>query len=230
MNDSVGRIHVVGNYQQAAGGTIVLDVKGKEIGQFDTIDVSGQAELGGVLQVVVAEGAQVQEGDTLEILTASDLTPGAVFERIETIGVSDLYFAIDYPNTALASGQSHQSGTSASGTFVSHGDLDRDGNINQSDVPLFALGLRNREGFFSARPRGFCLCIEADEAADMDDNGLLDFDDIDNFAMKLQMGGMSNALAAIQSALLEVPESNTLWMALVALIVGHGVGGRKYRP
>jgi hypothetical protein len=87
--------------------------------------------------------------------------------------------------------------------------------VNATDLPLFALGLRNREAFFEARPRGFCLCIEADEAADMDDNGRLDFDDIDNFATMLDMSGMANALAAVQAAVWQVPEPGTLVLVLV---------------
>jgi hypothetical protein len=228
-DEIVGHLGIIGNYQQGLGGTLVVNVEGKDAGQFDTINVSGQAALGGELQVVVADGAAIQSGDTIEILTAGSLAPNTVFDRIETTGVGDLYFAINYPNTAQGSGQSHEPGASASGTFLPHGDLNRDTKVNEMDVPLFALGLRNEEAFFSATPLGFCLCIEADEAADMDDNGRLDFDDIDNFAMELEMGGMANARAAVLLALSQVPEPHSLSLGLLGLLpcVGLSLRNRK---
>jgi hypothetical protein len=44
-------INVKGNYTQNAGGTLLLQVAGAKPGQYDFLNVSGNANLGGTLQL-----------------------------------------------------------------------------------------------------------------------------------------------------------------------------------
>jgi hypothetical protein len=45
-------INVKGNYTQNAGGTLQLQVAGANPGQYDTLNVGGNAALGGTLQLI----------------------------------------------------------------------------------------------------------------------------------------------------------------------------------
>ena len=47
-------INVLGNYAQNAGGTLQLRVAGANVGQYDSLNVQGNAILGGTLQLISA--------------------------------------------------------------------------------------------------------------------------------------------------------------------------------
>jgi hypothetical protein len=66
------------------------------------------------------------------------------------------------------------------------------------------------------------------QSGNMDGVNGLDFSDIDDFATALQMAGMANALAAVQAALLNVPEPATIVHAVFLVLYG-GVVDRRHR-
>jgi hypothetical protein len=207
---SVGHVDVEGDYQQGATGTLVIEVEGDEAGQFDTVNVTGEATLGGTLVVDASELNMPASGASIQVLTAGSVTPGSEFNSVETLGGDGIYFAPTY------------AGTSASLDSHPVGDMNRDFTLNGDDVPEFALALRNPLAYRARRG------LFGSQSGNMDGANGLDFSDIDDFATALQMAGMANAMAAVQSALLEVPESNTLLMALAAT-VGGCVLRRKHR-
>jgi fibronectin-binding autotransporter adhesin len=69
-------INVKGNYTQNAGGTLQLQVAGANAGQYDTLNVGGNAALGGTLQLI-SLGFKPAAGNLLTLVT----TGGAISSR-----------------------------------------------------------------------------------------------------------------------------------------------------
>ena len=68
-------INVLGNYTQNAGGTLQLNIAGRAIGQFDVLNVTGNAALNGTLRLV-NQGYQPQSGDKLRLVTTGGVVSG----------------------------------------------------------------------------------------------------------------------------------------------------------
>ena len=60
-------INVKGNYTQNAGGTLQLQVAGANPGQYDSLNVGGNATLGGTLQLI-SLGFQPKAGNQLTLV------------------------------------------------------------------------------------------------------------------------------------------------------------------
>jgi len=203
---AIGQFSVEGNYQQGAGGALHIEVQGTAGGQFDTITVSGEAKLGGML-LVDATGFELQApGTQLQILSAGSLAPESVFERVDTIGNEDIFFAPIYDTLAsgseLAQGSNLAAGMSLGGFL--EGDMNLNGQYDAEDVQNFALALTKPETYFDQ------FFIEGNQSGDIDDNGILDFDDIDNFAGLIPGTSVGAVAAAIERELYGVPEPGSL--------------------
>ena len=68
-------INVKGNYTQNAGGTLQLNVAGGDPGQYDTLNVGGNATLGGTLKLI-SLGFQPKAGDQLTLVTTGGSVSG----------------------------------------------------------------------------------------------------------------------------------------------------------
>jgi len=79
LNADPQPINVKGDYTQNAGGTLQLQVAGANPGQYDTLNVGGNATLGGTLQLI-SLGFQPKARDELTLVTAG----GAVSGRFAT--------------------------------------------------------------------------------------------------------------------------------------------------
>jgi outer membrane autotransporter protein len=73
-------INVLGNYTQNAGGILRLNIAGRAAGQFDVLNVTGNAGLNGTLRLLNL-GYQPQIGDKLKLVT----TGGVVTGRFATL-------------------------------------------------------------------------------------------------------------------------------------------------
>ena len=75
-------INVAGNYTQFAGGTLQLKVAGADPGQYDSLNIGGNAALGGTLQLI-SLGFQPQAGNRLTLVSTDGLVSGrfAQFEN-----------------------------------------------------------------------------------------------------------------------------------------------------
>ena len=106
---SVGDLVVAGDYQQVDNGTLLVEVTGTAAdGEFDTINVTGNVDLGGTLRID-ATNFTSQPGTTFRFLTADGLDgPGAMFENIftnvETIGNDNISFALRFTSPSAARG------------------------------------------------------------------------------------------------------------------------------
>jgi outer membrane autotransporter protein len=68
-------INVKGNYTQSAGGTLQLGVAGPNPGQYDTLNVGGNAALGGTLQLI-SLGFQPKAGNLLTLVSTGGVVSG----------------------------------------------------------------------------------------------------------------------------------------------------------
>jgi len=209
----VGSFVIDGNYQQAAGGDLEIDITGDV--QFDQIALSGSAHLGGTLTIDV-NGATLTPGTTFEVLTAGNLAPDERFDDVNVVGTQDFYFAVRYLESGLPAGV-----PSGAAAFTARSGLNLDvyeiGDMNPeilgldaSDVDAFAMALTNKEAYRSRYQ------VEADDAGNCDGLFGLDFDDIDEF-VALFDGAVttSQVMLAIRNAQ-HVPEASTWALAAAA--------------
>ncbi|MGA9142414.1 MAG: PEP-CTERM sorting domain-containing protein, partial [Candidatus Acidiferrales bacterium] len=76
--DPLGTFTIVGNYQQTATGTLDILLGGVGTGQFGQLDITGGADLSGTLDV--------------ELFAGFDPQAGAIFEILESGGITNLDF------------------------------------------------------------------------------------------------------------------------------------------
>ena len=75
LNADPQSINVRGNYTQTAGGTLQLQVAGANPGQYDSLNVGGNARLGGTLQLL-SLGFQPKAGNQLTVVTTGGVVSG----------------------------------------------------------------------------------------------------------------------------------------------------------
>jgi len=66
---STGTLRIEGNYAQGSSGRIVAELGGTTPESVDLLDVTGEAVLGGTLEVVAIDGHHVQPGDSYTVMT-----------------------------------------------------------------------------------------------------------------------------------------------------------------
>ena len=87
-------IIVKGNYSQGAGGTLQLQVAGKAAGQYDFLNVSGSASLGGTLQLLNL-GYKPKAGDQLTLVTAGGTVSGKFSPFVDPFATGSGYNTVD---------------------------------------------------------------------------------------------------------------------------------------
>ena len=95
---SPGTFTIGGNYTQQSGGTLVIEIAGKNPGEHDLVVVGGQAALDGTLRLVNVNGQRFKVGDKVTFLTAAGGVSGK-FANVEnpfaikgTILTSDVFY------------------------------------------------------------------------------------------------------------------------------------------
>jgi T5SS/PEP-CTERM-associated repeat protein len=199
---SVGSIEVEGDFEQFSNGELVIEIEGTQTGEFDTLSVTGEAVLGGVVEVMVENVAELPVGSIVEVITAQKVT--GTFDKVVTQGADDLYWAPIYSETAMAL------------RSFEEGDMDpRSPGLGEEDAIAFALGLTDPDGYESL------FGIEAAEAGDMDDDFDIDFDDIEPFvaALNRTLGGTMTTQRMIEiiRAAQAVPEPSGIALAWLGL-------------
>ena len=94
-------INVKGNYTQDAGGTLQLGIGGTAAGQYDFLNVSGHATLGGTLQLISLNGFQPKISDKLTLVSAGGGISGkftSVLDQFSPVITLDLIYG---PNTLV---------------------------------------------------------------------------------------------------------------------------------
>ena len=97
-------INVKGNYTQNAGGTLQLQVAGANPGQYDTLNVGGNATLGGTLQLI-SLGFQPNAGNQLTLVTSGGTVSGQFARFVDPFSVGPGLNTIDlvYGSSRLSS-------------------------------------------------------------------------------------------------------------------------------
>jgi hypothetical protein len=209
---SIGHIEVEGDLEQGANGTILIELEGSAAGQADTINVSGEAQLGGTLQIDASNLTTSSEGATYLIITAGELS--GTFENVESVGNNEIYFREIYDYATGGAGVQQQP----------RGDMNGSGwPPDQEDFDLFVFGLMNADlNEWFTRCGAACQGTEElgaifpQDGGDFSGNGRLDFDDTSGFQNQLGGMGMSTAglSAAFERYFDQVPEPSTMWMLL----------------
>ena len=68
---SPGKLTVKGNYTQTAAGTLLIEVAGRNAGQFDVLAVGGKANLAGTVRILNTGKVRLHFGQTVTFLTAT---------------------------------------------------------------------------------------------------------------------------------------------------------------
>jgi hypothetical protein len=97
LNADPRQINVGGNYTQTAGGTLQLQVAGANPGQYDYLNVGGNATLGGTLQLI-SLGFQPKAGNQLTLITSGGAVSGRFGQFIDPFATGPGF------NTVLHSG------------------------------------------------------------------------------------------------------------------------------
>jgi hypothetical protein len=214
---SVGQLNVAGNYEQGAQGVLAIEIDGAGgAGGFDTISVTGTAQLGGVVEVDASEFTPLAGATDVPILTAGSILPGSRFSDVETAGNDDVYFAPTYDPGIVR--------------LISYprGDMNRNGQVNSEDIDWFALALTKPDAYFDANATGqggpACLCVNGSQSGNMDGQPGLDFDDVDEFAAA---AGVSMAL--VLESINGVPEPQSATLLALSVFAAGSVARRRDR-
>jgi T5SS/PEP-CTERM-associated repeat protein len=229
----IGDFEIEGDYHQMPSGTLEIDIHGDEVGEFDTVAVSGQAELGGTLRVDATDLGEAQPGRTYQFMTVGSVMEDSVFEEVVTIGRDDVYFAPIYPEEEMGSGSQAVLSNTLTLREIRKGDMNGDLVYDDQDVMSFALALTkpleyHRDNGVSGQAAGD---LDGYDPATMTSsgNGRLDFDDIDDFVLLInQQTGASTTgiLAALDRHLQWVPEPSSLSSLVLSLLVMVCAGPR----
>ena len=235
---AVGQLDVHGGYSQHSAGTLQIDITGIGGVQHDALDVTGTAQVDGVVSInaagfvpgTVATGTY---GSPIPVLDAANRT--GTFSRVVTTGNSNVVFLPVYSapgagsGSAAGAGSELAHGTEANGCDVSVcfagyylGDMNHDSFVNRADIPYFAMALSDNDKYVNQLiPNGAVIGPNARLVGDFTGgpndtpDGKLTFDDISAFASRLGLptGAM---LAAMQGQ--PIPEPSTGALSLVCTI------------
>jgi|GEM_PF-1508011 len=152
---SAGVLDIVGNYTQAAGGTLEIEIGGVNQGsEYDLLTVSGAADLAGSLEVILPDSGFVPApGDSFQILTA-----GSVSGQFNPVNVTNLspYLIVNVIYTATD--------VTLNMVGVVPGDCDLDGDADLDDYALLEACLLGPGGGLGTG----CGCFDMNADVDVD--------------------------------------------------------------
>lgn len=170
---------------------------------FGQLQVAGQVQLAGTLEVQLDLGYSPQVGDAFQLLTAADL-------------ISGTFAARNFPT--LDPGQMWQVFYDSHAVILSvidaiQGDMDCDGDVDFDDIDDFALGLNDPQSYENM------FGVPPSLKGDTDGNGALDFDDISGFVEILAGGSGLHAIV--------VPEPASVSLMALAVFGWLGFSTRR---
>jgi T5SS/PEP-CTERM-associated repeat protein len=188
---AIGSLAVIGNYSQSASGKLQIELAGTLASEFDALNATGTALLGGMLEVQLGLSGgnpfDPQVDDAFPFLVA-------------TGGITGRFASVDLPN--LAAGKMwhlRYAGTSAALVVTLAGDYNDDGRVDAADYTVW------RD----------LLGSTFDPRADGDTNGVIDVADYNiwkaNFGMSAGAGSLDFSPA------IGVPEPTSLSLAALVL-------------
>lgn len=83
---SAGTLEIDGDYVQGGDGVLDIELAGTDDGEFDVLEVSGDAALDGTLEVSLLDGFVPEVGDRFVVLTAGAVSGGFSVEDLPDLG------------------------------------------------------------------------------------------------------------------------------------------------
>jgi hypothetical protein len=96
---SAGTLTINGNYTQGADASLLIELDGLAIGQFDLLDVNGSVSLDGKIEIAFLDGFRPQVGDTFAVLDYNSHT--GAFGEIDSLTCPGYVFTADYGSNGL---------------------------------------------------------------------------------------------------------------------------------
>lgn len=149
---SIGTITIEGRYNQYTDGTLEIEIAGTNPGEYDTLEMTANADLAGHLVVTEINGFIGQPGDSFIILTAADVI--GTFDTLDLPSMYEISYNSDNVTMVIAL----------------TGDIDNDGDIDVNDYGVFQTCF---DGPGNPPHSG---CPEFADA-DLDNDGDVDLDD-----------------------------------------------------
>lgn len=202
--NSVGTLHVLGNFAQSTFGSVVFELGGTAPGGFDVLDIDGNVSFAGRLCVRLANGFIALPGDTFEVITFHMYVGSVVPQVVNQTPYPGLSFTGDFTTTPGLKLTANAQG----------GDANLDGQVDIADLGLLASHWQTAGNWL---------------AGDFDHSGFVDITDLGILATHWQAGATSlpDALAQSRLAGAAVPEPQTalLWGAIaIGLTRRRGAG------
>ena len=98
---SIGQLAINGAYTQGLHGSLTADIAGAAPGQYDQLNVSGHAQLNGLLTVDLLNGFVPQIGNTFDIMNFA--SESGTFSMVDGLPInSQEHFVLEYNATNLA--------------------------------------------------------------------------------------------------------------------------------
>jgi len=97
---TVGQLSFLGNYTQGANGSLTFDIAGTAPGRYDQLNVSGHAQLNGLMTVDLINGFIPQLGNTFDIMNFS--SSSGAFSSVLGLPINNQeHFQLEYNSTDL---------------------------------------------------------------------------------------------------------------------------------
>lgn len=217
-NSQIGTAIIQRNFEQKQNAPLRIDLQGTSDGQFDTLNVSQTATLGGPLEINATALPPVPSSTLFPVVTAGSIVNA--FSSISWSGANNGYF------------RTKTIGTTVYAEYQDRGNMNGDTVLDDADYDLFAFGLMNRSVqkyaalCQSISPSASCD-ITPQQGGDFNGNGRLDFDDIAGFQSRLGGLGMSTgplfaALERYSSAVPEPPVATLLFLFMGIFVARRG--------
>ena len=189
--NSTGATLIDGDYDQAAGSTLEIEIAG--LADFDSVGVTGEADLAGLVNVILDPSFALGVGDAFEILTAGSLIDGGL--ALAVGGDNDLFTLDIDANTGIV--------TLMSALVPPTGDYNGDGVVDAADYTVW------RDTLGST----------TDLRANGDDTGASAgvIDEADYAVWRANFGASAGA-GVTRSLSTAVPEPSSLLLASAALL------------
>ncbi len=96
----VGQLAILGNYTQLANGSLTFDIAGPANGQYDQLNLSGNAQLNGLMTVDLLHGYVPQIGNTFDIMNFASAS--GTFSSVVGLPINGQeHFVLEYNPTNL---------------------------------------------------------------------------------------------------------------------------------
>jgi len=208
---STGELVIDGDLTLTSSSTLVIEIEGANPGGYDTVDLSGEATLGGHVIIDLTNAPPLNPGDSVEFLSAGSVVAGTAFDSFEVVGDSDSVIVLMY------------GGGGASAAPTDPGDLNLDyAPYGPGDAQLLALRLADRDAY-DAYLVSRCMVLECsvtdtavDELPDINADSNVDFDDILAFATNSNMS-VAQLVSLIYGKSPSIPEPSSLCLAFTLI-------------